>query len=215
MLDGAALLDLYQTGRAGDGPARLLALARAAGADATALPLAELDRRIWALRAGWLGAVPGDAVCACPSCGGRLEFTLPADFALPPALSDRARVAWRGHEHVLRQPRLSDIGPAGLDPRRLGDGPWDDPGFAEAAARALQAADPALGLSFAMTCPDCGAAVEQVFDPAGYLWAEIEDLARRLLHEVAQLARAFGWSEAEILAMPAARRALYLAEAAP
>lgn len=215
MLDGGALLDLYQSGRAADGPARLAVLARAAGADAATLPLAELDRRIWALRADWLGAAAGEAVCTCPACGGRLEFTLPAGFALPPAATQTVSVAWRGRDHALRQPRLSDIGPTGLDPRRLGEGPWDDPGFAEAAARALQAADPALGLGFAMTCPDCGAALEQLFDPAGYFWAEIEDLARRLLHEVALLARAFGWSEAEILAMPPARRALYLSEVAP
>lgn len=215
MLDGGALLDLYQDGRAGDGPARLALLARAAGADAATLPLAELDRRIWALRADWLGPVAGEAVCACPACGGRLEFTLPAGFTLPPAVADTVTVAWQGRDHVLRAPRLSDIGPRGLDPRRLGDGPWDDPGFLGAAARALQSADPALGLSFAMTCPDCGAAVEQLFDPAGYFWAEIEDMARRLLHDIAVLARAFGWSEAEILAMPAARRRLYLSEVAP
>lgn len=215
MLDGGALLDLYQNGRMADAPGRLAVLARAAGADAATLPLAELDRRIWALRADWLGAAASEAVCPCPACGGRLEFTLPAGFALPPAISDRISVAWHGRSHALRPPRLSDIGPAGLDPRRLGDGPWHDPGFAAAAARALQAADPALALGFAMTCPDCGRAVEQVFDPAGYFWAEIEDMARRLLHEVAVLARAFGWSEAEILALTPARRALYLAEVAP
>lgn len=215
MLDGGALLDLYQNGRAADGPARLALLARAAGADAATLPLAELDRRIWALRADWLGAPSGEAVCACPACGGRLEFTLPAGFALPAAGTGPVSVAWQGRDHVLRQPRLADISVHGLDPRRLGNGPWDDPGFVRAAARALQAADPALGLSFAMACPDCGAAVEQLFDPAGYFWAEIEDMARRLLHEIAMLARAFGWSEAEILAMSPARRRIYLTEVAP
>lgn len=215
MLDGGALLDLYQNGRTGDGPARLALLARAAGADATTMPLADVDRRIWALRADWLGAAAGEAVCACPACGGRLEFTLPAGFALPPAVAGTVSVVWQGRDHALRPPRLSDIGAQGLDPRRLGDGPWRDPGFQRAAARALQAADPALGLSFAMTCPDCGAAVEQLFDPAGYFWAEIEDMARRLLHDIALLARAFGWSEAQILAMSPARRQLYLTEVAP
>ncbi|MDQ7775037.1 MAG: hypothetical protein Q4615_03560 [Paracoccus aminovorans] len=215
MLDGAALLDLYQHGRAGDAAGRLALLARAAGADAATQPLAELDRRIWALRADWLGAAAGEAVCTCPDCGGRLEFTLPAGFALPEPILESVQVARQGRSHLLRQPRLADIGPGGLDPRRLGDGPRHEPGFAAAAGRALQAADPALGLAFAMTCPDCGAALEQVFDPAGYFWAEIEALARRLLHEVALLARAFGWSEAEILALSPGRRALYLAEVAP
>ncbi len=43
-------------------------------------------------------------------------------------------------------------------------------------------------------------------------------MSRDLLGQVILLARSFGWSEAAILAMPRARRALYLAglaEAAP
>ena len=155
----------------------------------------------------------------CPECGARLEFLLPADFAPPggPA-PETVTVAWRGAAHALRLPRLGDFGPAGLDCTRLGAAPWDEPGFAAAAARALHEADPALALTFAMTCPECGAAFDQLFDPAAYLWAEIEDMSRDLLGQVILLARSFGWSEAAILAMPRARRALYLAglaEAAP
>lgn len=221
MLDGEALLELYQRGRAGDALSRLAALAQAAGADDATLPLGEIDRRIWALRAGWLDKAGGnagaEAVCACPACGARLEFTLPPGFALPEPQSGTAEVVvdWQGRAHVLHQPRLSDIGPGGLRLQALGDGPWQDPGFVALAAQALQQADPALGFGFAMTCPDCGATRDQLFDPGGYFWAEIEQAARRLLAEVIRLARAFGWSEAQILAMPPARRALYLAEVTP
>ena len=76
--------------------------------------------------------------------------------------------------------------------------------------RALHEADPALALTFAMTCPECGAAFDQLFDPAAYLWAEIDDMSRDLLGQVILLARSFGWSEAAILAMPRAPRALPL-----
>ncbi len=56
MLDSAALLDLYQQGRAADALTRAGLLGRLvagdgdeAGDEAGALSLAELDRRIWAL----------------------------------------------------------------------------------------------------------------------------------------------------------------------
>lgn len=220
MPDDAGLLDLYQQGRLSDALGRAGLLGRAAaGEGADALPLAELDRRIWALHRALVGPVSTEAGCPCPECGARLEFLLPADFAPPggPA-PETVTVAWRGAAHALRLPRLGDFGPAGLDCTRLGAAPWDEPGFAAAAARALHEADPALVLTFAMTCPECGAAFDQLFDPAAYLWAEIDDMSRDLLGQVILLARSFGWSEAAILAMPRARRALYLAglaEAAP
>lgn len=219
LADGAALLDLFERGQDAGARTRMEALAEAAGADPRTQALGELDRRIWALRARWLGSagdpsgggIGGAAVCDCPACGGRLEFTLPADFAPPPARADTRAVIWQGQSYALRQPRLADIGPNGLDPQRLGDGPWQDPGFAGLAAQVLQEDDPALGLSFAITCPDCGRDLDQAFDPAGYFWVEIEQVARRLLHEITQLARAFGWSERDILALPPRRRAFYLA----
>lgn len=220
MLDGAALLELYQTGRTRDALTRAGLLGRAAvsvdGADDTdpmALPLGELDRRIWALRHDLFGAGPGAAVASCTNCGARLEFDLPADFVPPAASAPGAvQVEWRGASYPLRLPCLADFGPGGLHPENLGPGPWHDPDFAAHAAAVLHASDPALAMTFALTCPDCGAALDKVFDPATYLWAEIEDMARHLLHEVVRLARAFGWSETDILAMPPARRALYLAE---
>lgn len=223
MLDSDRLLDLYHDGRSGGTLARMALLARtAAGDEAGSVSLGELDRRIWALRADWLadgasGGQVGDtqAVCTCPACGGRLEFSLPKGFALPPPHSDSATVLWQGRSYILRLPRIGDIGPHGLAPETLGDAPWDQPGFSEAAAQALQMADPTLGLSLAMTCPECGDTIDEPFDPAAFFWAEIEDMARALLRDVIALARALGWSERDILAMSPARRALYLAEVSP
>jgi hypothetical protein len=42
------------------------------------------------------------------------------------------------------------------------------------------------------------------------LWLEITARSQRLILEVHQLARTYGWTEAEILNLSAARRALYL-----
>jgi hypothetical protein len=44
---------------------------------------------------------------------------------------------------------------------------------------------------------------------ADFLAVEVAGLAKQQLLEVAILARAYGWSEAAILAMPPARRRVY------
>jgi hypothetical protein len=49
-----------------------------------------------------------------------------------------------------------------------------------------------------------------MFDIGAFLWEEIAAQARRLLREVHTLARAYGWREADILVMSAARRQAYL-----
>jgi hypothetical protein len=42
------------------------------------------------------------------------------------------------------------------------------------------------------------------------VWAEVDVRARRLLADVATLARTYGWTEPEVLALSEARRAAYL-----
>jgi hypothetical protein len=59
-------------------------------------------------------------------------------------------------------------------------------------------------------CPACGAQSSAEFDIAAFFWQEITAQARRLLREVHALARAYGWREADILAMSARRRQAYL-----
>lgn len=76
----------------------------------------------------------------------------------------------------------------------------------ERMGQAVPLADPRL----AVTCPACGHAWTLLFDIASYFWGEICAWARRLLHEVHLLAGAFGWREADILAMSALRRQAYL-----
>lgn len=61
-----------------------------------------------------------------------------------------------------------------------------------------------------MACPGCGHQWQSVFDIGDYLWREISTQAKRLVKEVSTLARTYGWSESEILAMTSNRRRLYL-----
>ena len=65
-----------------------------------------------------------------------------------------------------------------------------------------------------MECPECGAHFETPFDPPAFVWQELSTLANRLLWEVDQLARAYGWPEADILALSPTRRRAYLEIAA-
>jgi hypothetical protein len=82
-------------------------------------------------------------------------------------------------------------------------------------AEALEALDPLADIALDAACPSCGAANELQFDAAAFVWRELAARAPRILREVAELARTFHWSERDILAMPASRRAFYLAAASP
>jgi len=70
--------------------------------------------------------------------------------------------------------------------------------------------DPQSHIELALTCPACEQDWQVVFDIASYLWSEIQTWALRILHEVHILASAYGWREADILALSPLRRQLYL-----
>ena len=64
--------------------------------------------------------------------------------------------------------------------------------------------------NLALACPGCGHEWTAPFDIAAYLWEDIEDCARRLLRQVHDIARAYGWTEDTILSLSARRRRMYL-----
>ena len=70
--------------------------------------------------------------------------------------------------------------------------------------------DPYLNISLAVNCPVCGHEWQMIFDIVSYFMSEIHFWAMRMLREVHRLASAYGWSEADILAMSAWRRQRYL-----
>jgi len=75
-----------------------------------------------------------------------------------------------------------------------------------AAEAALEVASPEVALGVLATCPECGAENEVGVDPYLCLLGDGEGL----FVEVDLLASRYGWSEAEILALPRARRQRYL-----
>ena len=74
----------------------------------------------------------------------------------------------------------------------------------------MQALDPGAELSFALACPHCATPWTAALDLGELLWRKLRDAAERLLLDVDALARAYGWSEPEVLALSPLRRAAYL-----
>jgi hypothetical protein len=79
-----------------------------------------------------------------------------------------------------------------------------------ALAEYMTQCDPQAEVQLNLTCPVCGQSWPVMFDVVSFFWSEICVQAKRLLREVHTLARAYGWREADILEMSAARRQFYL-----
>ena len=84
----------------------------------------------------------------------------------------------------------------------------------EALARAMADADPLAEVLVDVACPACESAFVADLDLGAFVWAELSAQARRLMREVDVLARAYGWTEAEALALGEGRRSAYLELAA-
>ena len=70
--------------------------------------------------------------------------------------------------------------------------------------------DPMAEIQIQLACPACTQHWPLILDIASFVWTEIATQAKRLLAEVHILARAYGWREADILAMSDRRRRHYL-----
>ncbi|MEO8136740.1 MAG: hypothetical protein ABI831_22545 [Betaproteobacteria bacterium] len=193
------------------------------------LPLGSVTVALLQLRAASFGArIEGHV--DCERCGERLALSLRVSELLQPmAGGDERPDADVAGLHV-RTPCLRDlaavagVADAGRAARQLlarcaatADGPASDAVAAlpDAAMRevetALEALDPNADLALAVCCAACGHSGSAQLDAGTLLWDEIDARARTLLGEVHSLARAYGWTEAEILALGTARRATYLA----
>lgn len=74
----------------------------------------------------------------------------------------------------------------------------------------MAAADPQGDIQIDLACPSCAHEWQVDFDILSFLWMEIHAWAQRILREVHLLARAYGWREAEIMALSPWRRQAYL-----
>ena len=228
----ARLLDAWET--AADRPPAWRALALLATAhpelpreDLLAWHVGRRDLHLLALRAALFGpALP--SVAHCPRCAERLELQFDAaDITAPaPQAGAELTLAWDGRTLRFRLPNAGDLLVLAfcrdLDEarrlllRRCGvdlDG-VDPPALPEEAlrelARMMAEADPQADVGLALRCPACDHSWTAPFDITTYLWAEVDAWARRTLGEIHTLASAYGWREAEILALSPRRRQHYL-----
>ena len=227
-LSNAALLELCDRGRHASPVERGLLLLGAAqpGADPAALAELSIPRRDAAVLA-WRRRIFGaELPCfvECPHCREELEFDFDADTLLAVATADEPQAIAVG-EHLLRLPNSGDliaaatIADSHVATRRLlqrccldggADDAWSDVWMDEA-EQALSSHAGASDTSFQFDCESCGHAWQASFDVCAYFWEEIERHGQALLDGIDRLARAYGWSEAAILALSDARRAAYLA----
>ncbi|MEO6003171.1 MAG: phage baseplate protein [Opitutus sp.] len=75
---------------------------------------------------------------------------------------------------------------------------------------AMAERDPQANLQLDLKCPACAHAWSETFDIVEFLWTELDAWAERLLGEVHHLATAYGWTEADVLALSPQRRSRYL-----
>jgi hypothetical protein len=164
------------------------------------------------------------ARCDRPACGAPVEFPLPIDALLGMAEAGPIRVALGDARTVtLRRPTGDDLrawraaAPATREQAvetMLGALLIEGEVRTQDQARlseAVAAHDPLVDFAVACTCPACGAAFELALDLEALALARLAGRQRALLREVHRFASAYGWSEGAVLALPAGRRAAYLA----
>jgi hypothetical protein len=181
--------------------------------------------RAWLLvqAAALVGRESGWFNASCADCGARFDFELSlADIPLGQAgpgfpratvqtsLGERVfDVPNGGHEEHLAQAR-GDLARALVAVLGVGETAAADAMAFDAAdlARieaALDAAAPDIGDRVTLDCPDCGHANVIEIDPLEF--AQVH--SGHVLGDVHRIARAYGWREAAILALPSDRRRAY------
>ncbi len=142
--------------------------------------------------------------------GYELHFRLPASWDLA-AIAGCSDVAAARHLLVRRCVLKLMRDGTEVDAKDL-DGSLRELPEAVITALAAQIAlcDPQAEVEIDLTCPACGHSWSVLFDIVLFLWTEICVQAKRLLREVHTLAWAYGWREADILSLSAARRQFYL-----
>src|SRR5579859_6058014 len=203
-------------------------------AELARLPIGRRDARLLQVRVSLFGPeLPIQTTC--PQCGVPLELPVHASDLLAAQASGASAEAREpyvleaaGRQIHFRLPDSLDLLEAGTtpDPRRallqrcvLDQSPAAEAGEASPVLPTevetvlldrMQALDPLAGASFALNCPACGHSWAAPFDIAGFVWGEVEAWAYRTLREVHWLASAYGWREADILALSSWRRQAYL-----
>ncbi|TVP69189.1 MAG: hypothetical protein EA339_15010 [Rhodobacteraceae bacterium] len=223
MPDSAVLLQIAAAPQLRQ-PDRALTLCRALGLGESAadMPLGARDAALMRLRIAMSGPdVP--CVDTCPSCRTELELVAPLPDLLALQNGDVVPLVLSDGPCDARPLSARDLVAVADLPRREARAQLARAVAGRAVAADdlttvedwLEAADPLAHVTFDLACSACGTAWSRVFDIVPVLWEELRANARGLITEIHTLASAYHWTEAEILAVPPERRALYLSMVAP
>jgi hypothetical protein len=117
----------------------------------------------------------------------------------------RDQLAWLG----VTSDDDSELAVAVLSRLVEGDGAVSRDNLVEV-ERALADADPIVDFRIDTTCPSCASPLAAIVDLESIALHRLRRSQRTLLDEIDMLARTYHWSERDILALPAWRRAEYL-----
>jgi hypothetical protein len=189
------------------------------------LSIGERDARLLRLRTLVLGPA-AEGFAECPACAERVQFPFDTAALAQPNQegSTTLEIERDGSRVRFRLPTSRDLAEAASAPdashglRRLiercvsaQDACEDLPdAVVEAFSEAMMNADPRAETILVLSCPGCGHKWSTIFDIAAFFWSEIAAQARRILRDVDALARAYGWTEREILGLSERRRQSYL-----
>lgn len=232
------LLTVWERGRTLSPVGRALAVLAAVAPGMTseallALAIGQRDRRLFDVRSSTFG-YGLTATAACPHCAAEIETAFDTRALLRSPVSDEAQeLCVLANEYEVRfrlptshdQVRIAALANAPdtvasvllrccvLSATRRGV-PVDcdelPGGVIDAVAARMSAADPYGDIQLRLQCPNCGDCWDAALDIGSFFWRELDSYARRLLREVHMLASAYGWREAEILALNPSRRQMYL-----
>ncbi len=74
----------------------------------------------------------------------------------------------------------------------------------------LSEEDPQAEIKLNYQCANCNVKAQSTFDISNFLWEEIESKAKDIFWEVHTLARAYGWTEKDVLDLSSIRRQHYV-----
>lgn len=232
--DPGWLLRAWEAGRSASPAARGAVLCEAAGVAPTLdaaldLSLDELSAALARMYRREFGST-AQGMLTCDGCGEVLDVEVPLGLLADAAATEPQTVLTTpsGRAVRLRVPSTRDV----LEVRERDDvvtalvercvsdaaptvtssvaAPLDSADLAAVDAQ-LQALAGAAAVTVSAVCPSCGTQLAAPVDVADFVWERVQQHAPALLADIADLARAFGWTEDEILALSPARRAAYLA----
>jgi uncharacterized protein (UPF0212 family) len=197
-----------------------------------ALSIGSRDARLLTLREWTFGHIL-IGVTACPACGERLEIKVNVNdvrTTVSEARRDEFNLELDEYHVIFRLPSTVDLREANksgnmqnirtaLIRRCFIKASRNDEEVAtdqlpvsviDAVIERMAGCDPQANTHFVLDCPDCSHRWNALFDIVSFFWSEIHAWALRVLQEVHILASAYGWREAEILAMSPVRRQSYL-----